>query len=108
MCTLQVSATFSPWVKTRLPWAKTRRGGDDGNEAKKRSLVYGYVSVVYAGVCAPFLSAGSLWDKHIHAWVATFHFDQERGIGFVKFWETTTGLVYVLKNRFAQPGVLEA
>ncbi|PHJ21331.1 c2 domain-containing protein [Cystoisospora suis] len=53
---------------------------------------------------------GTLWDKHMHAWVATFHFDHEehRKFGLVKFWETTTGLVYVLKNRFAQPGVLEA
>ncbi|KFH14890.1 hypothetical protein TGMAS_240910C [Toxoplasma gondii MAS] len=43
----------------------------------------------------------------MHAWVATFHYDDDRACGVVKFWETTTGLVYTLKHRFRDPYTLQ-
>ena len=43
---------------------------------------------------------GTLHDRHVHAWVATFHWDAEKETGHVKLWETASGVVYVLKNRF--------
>lgn len=46
------------------------------------------------------LGSGTLHDKHVHAWVATFHWDEDKNCGIVKLWETASGLVYVLKNRF--------
>ncbi|KAL8436577.1 hypothetical protein ACSSS7_001609 [Eimeria intestinalis] len=47
-----------------------------------------------------FVCIGTLHDKHTHAWVATFHWDEDKDCGHVKFWETSSGVVYVLKNRF--------
>lgn len=50
---------------------------------------------------------GTLHDKHMHAWVATFHWDEDKAAGHVKFWETTSGTVYVLKSRFTENKFVE-
>ncbi|SCP03711.1 double C2-like domain-containing protein, putative [Plasmodium malariae] len=47
-----------------------------------------------------FVCFGTLWDNQKHAWVATFEYNEEKNYGLVKFWETTTGNVYILKRRF--------
>ncbi|EWC87175.1 hypothetical protein PFNF54_03951 [Plasmodium falciparum NF54] len=47
-----------------------------------------------------FVCFGTLWDKQKHSWVATFEYNDEKNYGIVKFWETTTGNVYILKKRF--------
>ncbi|CDJ59387.1 C2 domain-containing protein, putative, partial [Eimeria maxima] len=55
-----------------------------------------------------FVCIGTLHDKHMHAWVTTFHWDEEKETGNVKMWETASGLVYVLKGRFQDLGVAES
>ncbi|OEH79719.1 c2 domain-containing protein [Cyclospora cayetanensis] len=55
-----------------------------------------------------FVCIGTLHDKHMHAWVATFHWDEDKEAGHVKLWETASGVVYVLKTRFQDNKVAQA
>ncbi|SBT50479.1 double C2-like domain-containing protein, putative [Plasmodium ovale wallikeri] len=46
-----------------------------------------------------FVCFGTLWDGQKHAWVATLEYNDVKNYGIVKFWETTTGNIYILKKR---------
>ncbi|VWU49711.1 double C2-like domain-containing protein, putative, partial [Hepatocystis sp. ex Piliocolobus tephrosceles] len=47
-----------------------------------------------------FVCFGTLWDNQKHVWVATLEHNEKKNYGFIKFWETTTGNIYILKKRF--------
>ncbi|KAH8582535.1 membrane conserved in eukaryotes [Cryptosporidium sp. chipmunk genotype I] len=47
-----------------------------------------------------FVCIGTVAGGHFHSWVMSWHFSEVDNCTYIKFWELTTGQIFVLKNRF--------
>ncbi|KAK6590558.1 membrane protein [Cryptosporidium xiaoi] len=59
-----------------------------------------HVSLLLKVKIQAFVCIGTTNNGHFHAWVMSWHFNETENNTVVKFWELTTGQIYILRNRF--------
>lgn len=59
-----------------------------------------HVSLLLKQKIQAFVCIGTVAGGSFHSWVMSWHFSDIDNSTYIKFWEVTTGQIYVLKNRF--------
>ncbi|OII74844.1 uncharacterized protein cubi_02976 [Cryptosporidium ubiquitum] len=59
-----------------------------------------HVSLLLKQKIQAFVCIGTIAGGYFHSWVMSWHFSDIDNNTYIKFWELTTGQIYVLKNRF--------
>ncbi|KAJ1607449.1 membrane protein [Cryptosporidium canis] len=59
-----------------------------------------HVSLLLKQKIQAFVCIGTITGGSFHSWVMSWHFSDVDNSTYIKFWEVTTGQIYVLKNRF--------
>ncbi|KAL3127096.1 membrane protein [Cryptosporidium hominis] len=59
-----------------------------------------HVSLLLKQRIQAFVCIGTVAGGHFHSWVMSWHFSEVDNSTYIKFWEVTTGQIYILKNRF--------